>query len=266
VNRAENGDLRDIARRFVDARRSAQVLADYPGALPRQLAAGYQIQDFAIAEDGDRILGWKVGKIGDADVANYDVDRLAGPIFARTVRTYAGTSIAMPMFVGGFGAAEAEFLLRIGTDVAPGKASYSPEEAAELVDAIHVGIEIASSPFPGINANGPAVTISDFGNNNGLIIGAEIPDWRSSGFEGWPVRVDIDGVEVGHATTETMLDGAVGAVRFLLELLSQRGIAVAAGTWVSTGAVTGVHEVEPGQSVVARFGADHIVTCKIEAA
>lgn len=263
---AESSDLRDIARRFVDARRSATALPDYPGPLPRQLSTGYAIQDMAIAEDGDRILGWKVGKIGDADAGDHDVNRLAGPIFARNVRTYSGTPIAMPVFTGGFGAAEAEFLLRIGPDVAAGKASYSIDEAAGLVDAVHVGIEIASSPFPGINANGPAVTISDFGNNNGLIIGAEIADWRTSGFERWPVRLEIEGFEVGRATTETMLDGAVGAVRFLLELLSRRGITLAAGTWVSTGAVTGVHEVEPGQEVVARFGTDHLVTCKIDAA
>lgn len=263
---AESSDLRDIARRFVDARRLARALPDYPGPLPRQLSTGYAIQDMAIAEDGDRVLGWKVGRIGDADVANYDVNRLAGPIFARNIYAYSGAPIAMPVFAGGFGAAEAEFLLRIRSDVAPGKDSFSIDEAADLVDTVHVGIEIASSPFPGINANGPAVTVSDFGNNNGLIIGAEIADWRSSGFERWPVRLEIEGVEVGRATTETMLDGAVGAVRFLLELLSRRGIALAGGSWVSTGAVTGVHEVEPGQDVVARFGTDHIVTCKIDAA
>jgi 2-keto-4-pentenoate hydratase len=63
-----------------------------------------------------------------------------------------------------------------------------------------------------------------------------------------------------------MLDGAVGAVRFLLELLARRGIAVPAGTWVSTGAVSGVHEVRPGQRVTARFGDTLAVTCTIEAA
>ena len=172
----------------------------------------------------------------------------------------------MAIFAGGFGAAEAEFLLRIGAGVSRDKISYTMDEAAALVDAVHVGIEIASSPFPGINLHGPAVTISDFGNNNGLIVGGEIADWRNSGFERWPVSVHVDGVEVGRATTETMLDGAVGAVRFLLELLARRGIAVPAGTWVSTGAVSGVHEVRPGQRVEARFGDALAVTCTIEAA
>lgn len=263
---ANEGELQTIAHRFVGARRAGQALPDYPGTIPRALETAYKIQDFAIAEDGDRVAGWKVGRIGEADIANFPVDRLAGPIFARHVFEYQATPIAMPVFAGGFGAAEGEFLLRIGDSVSPGKTTYTMDEAAALVDAVHVGIEIASSPFPGINTNGPAVTISDFGNNNGLIVGPEIPNWRASGFERWPVVLEIDGAEIGRATTETMLDGAVGAVRFLLELLGQRGIAVPAGTWVSTGAVTGVHEVRPGQNVVARFGDDLAVTCTIEAA
>jgi 2-keto-4-pentenoate hydratase len=266
VTTAVASDLRSIAHRFVEARRAALSPIDYPGNMPRALHDAYAIQDLALAEYGDRVVGWKVGRIGESELANYDVDRLAGPIFARHVFEDHGTPTAMAVFAGGFGAAEAEFLLRIGAGVRPDKMSYTMEEAAALVEAVHVGIEIASSPFPGINLHGPAVTISDFGNNNGLIVGAEVADWRNSGFERWPVSVEIDGVEAGCATTETMLDGAVGAVRFLLELLARRGIAVPAGTWVSTGAVSGVHEVRPGQRVEARFGAKLAVTCTIEAA
>jgi len=266
VATANDSELRNIARRFVAARRAGQTLPDYPGTMPHALEIAYEIQDFAIVEDGDRVVGWKVGRIGDNDIANFTVDRLAGPIFARHVFDYTGQPIAMPIFTGGFAATEAEFLLRIGRDVPHRQLPYTMEEAAELVDAVHVGIEIASSPFPGINANGPAVTISDFGNNNGLIVGPEISNWRTSGFERWPVVVEIDGREIGRATTETMLDGAVGAVRFLLSLLGRRGIALPRGSWVSTGAVTGVHEVRRGQNVVARFGDRLEVACVIEAA
>jgi 2-keto-4-pentenoate hydratase len=43
-------------------------------------------------------------------------------------------------------------------------------------------------------------------------------------------------------------------VRFLLENLAARGIRLQPGAWISTGAVTGVHEVRVGQTVVADFG------------
>ena len=263
---AASNESRMIAQRFVTARHAATSPIDYPGAMPRTLEEAYAVQDLAIAAYGDNVAGWKVGRIGDADLGNHDTNRLAGPIFGQNVVLNPATSPAMPVFAGGFAAAEAEFLLRIGSDVDPAKTHYTMEDAAALIDVVHVGIEIASSPFPGINQHGPAVTISDFGNNNGLIVGPEITHWRDSGFERWPVSVHIDGAEVGCATTETMLDGAVGAVRFLLELLARRKIAVKPGLWVSTGAVSGVHEVRPGQQVEARFGDMFAVTCSIEAA
>ena len=60
-----------------------------------------------------------------------------------------------------------------------------------------------------------------------------------------------------------MLDGPFGAVRFLFELAASRGLPLAAGQWVSTGAVTGVHEVAVGAEVVAAFGDGLQVRCII---
>ena len=69
-----------------------------------------------------------------------------------------------------------------------------------------------------------------------------------------------------EATAATMLDGPYGAVRFLLANLTERGFDLADGLWVSTGAITGVHPVTPGQQVSARFGSHGEVICRIAAA
>jgi len=254
-------EARRIAERFVEARRASRGLPDFPGDIPVGLDDAYAVQDHAIAFDGRAIGGWKVGRINPPQDG---VDRLAGPIFADTI-VDARDGLAMPIFGAGFGAAEAEFLLRLRAAPPAGQTRFTEEEAADLVDAVHVGIEIASSPFPGINDHGPTVTISDYGNNNGLVIGAEIKDWRSADINAWPVTLDINDARIGAATAATMLDGPVGAVRFLLELMAARGIALQAGQWVSTGAVTGVHPVKPGDTVRCRFGDDFEVTCTITA-
>lgn len=254
-----------IARAFVDARRTGVALTDYPGDMPGSLADGYRVQDAALALSSRTVAGWKVGKIDPpVDGAN----RLAGPIFADQIAIGAGDGAAradMPVFGDGFAAAEAEFLLRLGTAPDPAKAHYTDAEARALVDAVHVGIEIASSPFPGINANGPAVTISDFGNNNGLIVGPAAADWREDDIGDWPVALVVAGVEVGRARAATMLDGPFGAVRFLLEHMAARGIALPAGTWVSTGAITGVHPVAVGDTVTATFDDRLTLGCTITA-
>lgn len=255
-------DAATIAGRFLAARRAAAGLAGYPGALPESLKAAYRIQDVAIAERNRRVIGWKVGRVNPPLSDELGAARLAGPIFDQR-RAAAGETPDMPVFAEGFAAGEAEFLLRIGTAPTAGKARFTLEEAAAAIDAVHVGIEIASSPLATINEIGPLAVVSDFGNNNGLVVGPEVPDWRSSGFEDWMVTLEIDGVEAGRGAASAFPDGAIGSVRFLFELMAERGIALEPGQWISTGAVGGVHAAQAGQMVEARFGSLPPVRCRL---
>ena len=252
-------DRSRIAGRFLAARRAATGLDAYPGDFPATLDDAYAIQDAAIA-------GREPGRHGrrrapEPLIDLFGTDRITGPIFDQ-----AADGAAMPVFAEGFAAGEAEFLLRIGAVPPAGKTSFTLDEAADLIGAVHVGIEIASSPLGRINEIGPIAVVSDFGNNNGLVVGPEIPDWRASGFEQWEVTCRIGGALAGTGRAEGFPDGAIGAARFLFELMARRGIALAPGQWISSGAVTGVHRARPGQAVEARFAEGLGVTCSLVAA
>jgi 2-keto-4-pentenoate hydratase len=258
--------VKAVAEAFVAARREKRALASYPGKAPADLAGAYAIQDLAISLDGRTVLGWKVGKINPPDEERLASNRLAGPIFeGSVVAASAGEVPQMPVFADGFAAAEAEFLLH----VAAGWDGVVPQDDAAtlaVLDAVHLGIEVASSPYPGINDDGPPVTVSDYGNNYGLVVGPAVVGWDAIDFDSVTVRLEIDGALAGENTTAAMLDGPLGAVRFLLGNLAARGIDCSGGTWVSTGAVTGVHPVVPGQQVLATFAGHGTVACGIVAA
>ncbi|HQS68112.1 MAG: 2-keto-4-pentenoate hydratase [Novosphingobium sp. 28-62-57] len=261
-----NENVDHVAKAFVDARHAARALPVYPGIAPHNLAAAYTVQDRAIAIDGRVVAGWKVGRINVPLDSQLGANRLAGPIFADSiVDAAAGDTPHMPVFAGGFAAAEAEMLLH----VAPGFQGPVPTDDAgtiAILDDVRVGIEMASSPYPGINTDGPLVTVSDFGNNAGLVRGAAIDGWQTLDLCAIVVRSEIDGVEVGAATAATMLDGPYGAVRFLLANLMARGFDVSEGLWVSTGAITGVHDIAVGQSFRAIFEGCSEVRCSVVAA
>lgn len=256
------GDAAAIADRFVAARRAARGLDAYPGDFPQSLETAYDIQDRAIAAWGKPVIGWKVGRVNPPHAEHFGAERLAGPIFAETCAT-SGEPTTMPVFAEGFAAGEAEFLLQIGRPPRPGRTDFSLEEAADLISTVHVGIEIASSPLGAINELGPVAVISDFGNNNGLLIGPAIEDWRSSGFEDWPVCLIVDGEEVGRGAASQFPDGAIGSARFLFALMARRGIALTPGQWISSGAVGGVHRARAGQRVEARFGDRLALACDL---
>lgn len=255
-----------VATAFVNARRAAQALAEYPGAAPQDLASAYRIQDAAIRLDGRAVAGWKVGRIFPPLDGQLGANRLSGPVFADEVVSATDSDIpAMPVFAGGFAAGEAELLLH----VAPGWNGAVPTDdtgTRALLDEVRLGIEVASSPYARINADGPLVTVSDFGNNHGVVMGPVLQGWRDLDLCAIVVRTEIDGETVGEATAATMLDGPYGAVRFLLANLSARGFDLSQGLWVSTGAITGVHPVEPGQKVTAVFGDHGSLSCKISLA
>ena len=257
-----NDNTTRIAKTFVEARREGGVVPEFPGDVPVTLDDVYAVQDAALLLADGVVAGWKVGRINPPLDG---IDRLTGPIFADQIVQAGADPVAMPVFAQGFAAAEAEFLLRIGTAPDPAKRTYTTDEARAMIDAVHVGIEIASSPFPGINALGPTVTVSDFGNNNGLVVGADAEGWRDGDVNDWPVELWINDERIGAATSATMLDGPFGAARYLFEHMAARGIALSPGQWISTGAVTGVHPVAIGDRVETRFDGRFAVHCTIKA-
>ena len=257
-----DANARKVAAAFVSARKSGRSLAVYPGIAPADLPSAYAIQDIAIGLWGREIGGWKVGRIGEPDASRLGSDRLVGPVFGDTIVEPTSGQAEMQVFRGGFKAAEAEFMLRL----APPQDTSLPTtnlQAADWIDEVRIGIEIASSPYPAINRDGPCVTISDHGNNAGLLLGGTVNRDRWTELASIEVSTSVDRKTVGRATVATMLDGPFGAVRFLLHNLADRGISPQKGWWISSGAITGVHEVSPGETIDATFAGIGTVTVTI---
>lgn len=255
-------DALGIAQRFTDARRQARALADYPGQLPQSLDVAYAIQDLAMSLWPDDLAGWKLGRIPDAWVAPLGAGRLAGPIFVgQVVEAQPGQTVDVPVFEGGFAAIEAEFIFRLGSDQPKGQASWTLEEAAQLIEALIVGVEPAGSPLATINELGPCIVVSDFGNNAGLILGPEVPDWRTR-LDGMTCETWIDGVLVGRGGAANIPNGPVDSLRVLLEICEHRGRHLKAGDLVSTGAATGIHDIVAGQSARVVFDGVGEIHCR----
>lgn len=250
----DNSSGSPVARAFVDARLSGRALTVYPGEQPGSMDAAYAIQDEAIAAWPDRIAGWKLGRINAPHDARFGAGRLAGPIFSRAVWTAGTVATRFGVIEGGFAAVEAEYVLELG-EAAPDRGDWTAAAAGALVARVFTGVEIAGSPFAGINDHGPAVTASDFGNNAGLILGAEIPGWRDR-LAGLTCTMSLDGAVVGRGGAASIPGGPLDSLAFLLNLLHRRGRRLEAGQLVSTGAATGVHDITAGQRAVADFGED----------
>jgi 2-keto-4-pentenoate hydratase len=253
---------REIAGAFVAARREARALPGFPGAPPADLDAGYKVQDEAIALWQDEIVGWKIGRVPPHQVAHLGAERIAGPIFQQNLwRAEPNKSVAFPVYEDGFAAVEAEYVFRIGKDASAKKTEWTAAEAADLIGAMLVGVETAGSPLATINDLGATVVVSDFGNNHGLILGAEVPDWRAKLDKGLTCETFIEGQSVGSGGASAAADGPLDALAFLAGHLARRGKPLRAGQYVTTGAVTGVHDIRIGQGSRVSFNGSGDILC-----
>lgn len=241
------------ARRLVEARLAVRALPGFPGALPPDMAAGYAAQDHGIALWPDEVVGWKVGKIPEDLQAELGAARVMGPVFRRHVWDADPlTPTPLPVIPGGFAAVEGEYVYRIGRDAPADKLDWTPEEALGLVQAMLVGVEFAASPLAQINVLGPRVVAADFGNNAGLVLGPPVPGWR-----GTPAPACEAYVEerlVGRGSPESLPGGPASALAFLAGACARRGRPLTRGQLVTTGAASGIHDIEAGQSARISFG------------
>lgn len=255
-------DAKGVAAEFVRARRSAGSLTKYPGPLPPDLDAAYRCQDEAIALWDDTVAGWKVGWIPEPFSAKYGAQRLVGPIFHRALQRSNGDApVDAPVFAQGFAAIEAEFVFQLGKDAPANVTEWTAETARRFVKTMFIGIEIASSPLQNINDFGPAVVASDFGNNAGLLLGSEVPDWQSRTLDSLVCETRIEGAVVGRGNAAAVSGGPLAALAFALRCNARRGRPLRAGDLVSTGAATGVHSISAGQSAEAIFTGTGSLRC-----
>lgn len=235
-------NLAGISHSLVSARRAAKALPGFPGELPTSFADAYRVQAMSRADWSDPVAGWKVGGVAPALQDVYGATHLTGPIFrsAIYVADSSGLSNDMPVFVGGFAAVEAEFIYQFG-------------ETSDA-DRLFVGAEVASSILPDINGIGPLAVVCEFGNNNGLVVGQEIADWQTADIGPVEVTCHIDDVQVGQKIVPDIRAAIAPAIAFFVDHAARHDIVLEPGTYVATGAITGIHEAEAGASSVLRYG------------
>jgi 2-keto-4-pentenoate hydratase len=250
---------------FAAARAAARPIEQYPGVVPATIEDAYRIQAEAIRRWSAPIRGWKVARIPPPFAAQFPEERLIGPAFAHNVHwVRQGETATCPVFEGGYSAVESEIVIVVARDTPAGRTDWTVDSIGEFIRSVHIGVEVASSPLATLNDYGPGAVIADFGNNWGVVVGPEIPNWRS--LESLDVETFIDDVSVGRGKV-VMRTGALGALAFTMNKRAAQGAILHEGDVISTGMITGVHDIRIGQRskhVFAGCGEVHVAIARAE--
>jgi 2-keto-4-pentenoate hydratase len=249
------------AQALVGARLAARALPASDLAVPASAADAYAIQEAGIGLWPHPVVGWKVGAVGEPWCSRFGIERLAGPVFSDVLQRAGSEELSVNVYPGGFAAVEAEFVFRIGAGVATDRTDWTAQDAANAVESLHGGVEIASSPMSAINELGPGAIIADFGNNAGLLVGPSIPDWRTRPISELRCQTRIDGNVAGEGGAWLVPGGPLAALAFALNHCASRGRPLRAGQHVCSGATTGIHFIRPGQRAEVDFNGYGSVRC-----
>jgi len=148
---------------------------------------------------------------------------------------------------------EAEVALRLARDVSPAQAAaLSHEEAASLVDAMCVSIEIVDSRWREARTAPALLKLADLQSHGALVLGA----WRPFEARDWSRQACV--VRIGNAQPKSFAGThSLGDPAWLLPLwlrhATRQGATVPQGTVVTTGTWCGMLEAHQGDLVRVEF-------------
>ena len=248
--------IRDAGRRLAEAWLAARSLDAYPEELrARSRTEAYAIQD-AMAGAIDRpVTGWKLGATSPTMRARAGHD---GAIIGRVfdfVTFDSPAVLSMARFPDS--RVECEFAYRMHGAIPPRSRPWSTGELAERAE-LHVAVEIIGNRYPkGEGAFRPTTNdeIADNGAGIGFVFGPAVTDWRRHDLRNLLIDIRVDDREPAENFLGECRCEPIDALVQATGILGERGIAIEAGQYVSTGAATNPQPVRAGSAVHARFGA-----------
>jgi len=254
AQRQISSELQDL---LAAARRDGRQVAHLdPALVPANVDEAYRINARIADELGWEPLGWKIAATTEAVRAKLGTN---GPIYGRTFRRFRSESPTRLQHVELLDPlVECEFFVTLARDLPPRDRAWSMTDIIAAIASVHAGIEVAECRFP-MRALPPLPAILADGSASGrYVFGDEIANWRVD-LPQVEVRLEVDGREIRRGSGADVMGDPLRPLLWLAEERRAFGDGLRAGETISTGSMTGMLPIRPGQHVLARFGASAIV-------
>ena len=200
----------------------------------------------------NKILGWKIAATSIDGQKHIGVSGpIAGRIFKDRVKT-PGSNIILGS--NQMAVAEPEFAFKIGTAIKPNKSYYKVQEVMELVETLHLAIELPDSRFNNFSSVGEFSLIADNACADQFVISKPVElDWKDIDFSNHKVSISNSKLTHQGIGSNVLGDPRI-ALTWLVNELSQNNILLEKDMIVSTGTCSKPIPVVTGDIVTANFG------------
>lgn len=229
---------------------------------PESVEQGYAMQAALAKLWKEPIKGWKIAATAQAGRAHINVDRpLAGRLYHSICHEDGAT---LQFGRNRMAVAEAEFVFTLGKDLLPRASLYSEEEIAASIQSLHPGLEFPDSRFLDFTKPGTAALIADNACAGNFVLGKSSNiAFDPQSLIDQPTSLVINGDIVTSGLGADALDGPLSALVWLTNTLSQLGIALKAGQFITTGVTGKPSTIKPGDTVRSDLGKYGSVTASL---
>jgi 2-keto-4-pentenoate hydratase len=218
---------------------------------PRDLAAGYAIQDAIAVHHGGELIGWKIAATSADGQRHIGVrEPLSGRLFAAFCR---GDGAGVPAAGLHMRVAEAEFAFRIARDLPNRGRDYGVDEVMAAVDTLHLAIEVPDSRYHDFANAGAPQLVADDSCAGFFILGDEAAGWREVDLARHEVIMSKNDAEAARGSGANVLGDPRIALAWLINDRAKRGAGVSADHIVTTGTCIKPVSIAAGDEVVADF-------------
>lgn len=242
----ERESITSAGRILARAWRTASAIESLPEDLfPHDITQAIAIQDEMARQIGEEVVGWKVaGRPGP----------LVGRIFGSTSFLNPAT-LSLARFPAP--SIECELAFRLLEDLPPRQGEYGREEVlgvACLVLTLEIiGRRVTDGkPIPDTDEELREI-VADNAANAGLVVGPDIPEWRSLSLLDISVDLRIDGGPSMPVQARESRNNPDDILVWLANDLSARGIGMVAGQIATVGSVTVLQPLPPGSTALAVY-------------
>lgn len=243
----------DLASDIWQARQSGGLLSRDLVADVDGRAGAYAVQNAAVAASGLTRAGWKIAATSGMAQELLGLDGPAiGPVFAEHLYKPGDT---LPAEAAHGAAIECEVAFVLGDDIG-NTPDIGMDGLLEKTERALIAVELVGCRFEGgFKDAGASVCISDFAFNGALVCGADIDGWREMDLASVAASITINGDAGNSGTGAAVLGNPLTALQWAANEAQWIGTPLRKGDIVSTGTMTGVTPVKPGDEVLCDFGA-----------
>ena len=249
-------DLNSTANALADALKNNTRTDQIDPALLANKEAIYQLQETALASLDEPISGWKIGATNAKAQAMLGASEpFYGPIPKRCVAEDGGGFQLPP----GAGGVEIEIAFKLAKNLPNRNAPYSESEIRAAIASMHPAIEIIGTRQNLEKAATADLITADFGGNAAFVPGNAFENWDQIAAEDITAQCVIN----GEVKTEGQATIVLGSPILSLAWLADHGPGLRAGDWISTGTITGLVPISPGDHIKGSFSQERSVELQL---